>query len=76
MSTLNLPLPRVAADKRRAGSLTRTLYSKLLVVWRALEHQGQRRAARELALTADRIEASRPELAAQLRTLVREAQTY
>jgi hypothetical protein len=41
--------------------------SHLRRLWYGLEHIGQRRAARELALTARRFEAIEPELAAHLR---------
>jgi hypothetical protein len=65
-----------AADTRRAASLRRTVNSKLLAIWHALERFGQRRAASELLLTAGRIQGSRPELAAHLRAMAREARTY
>jgi hypothetical protein len=42
-------------------------------VWQALEGVGRARARRELLLLADRWEAGRPELAAQLRDACREA---
>lgn len=41
-------------------------------VWQALEGVGRARARRELLLLADRWEAGRPELAAQLRAACRE----
>jgi hypothetical protein len=71
MFTLNPPVVPRTSGTWHASSLLVALKSHLGRVWVALEHYGQRRAARELALTANRIEASRPELAAQLRALAR-----
>jgi hypothetical protein len=75
MTTLHLPLARDAADSRRAASLRRTVNSKLLSLWQALERFGQRRAAPELLRAADRIHGTYPELAANLRAMAREART-
>jgi hypothetical protein len=40
-------------------------------LWRVLEAHGQRRAAAQLLDTAQRIQASQPDLAAELRRLAR-----
>ena len=72
MSIFNPALSHHAPDHRRAGSLSRAVKSRLQRVWTALEHYGQRRAARELALTAERLQASQPEVAARLRELADE----
>jgi hypothetical protein len=73
MNTFTSSAGHPAARAPRAGSLRRTLSSHLRAVWDALERFGQRRAARELRLAADRIQASRPELAAHLRAMARDA---
>jgi hypothetical protein len=75
MSNSTPALTLGVARRRRAASLRQTVNSKLLAVWRALEQFGKRRAASEFLLTADRIQGSRPELAANLRAMAREART-
>jgi hypothetical protein len=74
MSNPTQALTLGVARPRRAASLRQTVNSKFLAAWRAMERFGQRRAASELLLTADRIQGSRPELAASLRAMAREAQ--
>ncbi|HEY6134000.1 MAG TPA: hypothetical protein VIW70_08485 [Rubrivivax sp.] len=73
MTTFNPSAGHRPETPARAGSLRRTASSYLRALWNAMERFGQRRAARELLLAADRIQASRPELAAHLRALAREA---
>ena len=73
MNTINPPVGPRTLPTPRAGSLRRTAASYLRALWDAMERFGQRRAARELWLAADRIQAGRPELAAQLRALSRES---
>lgn len=61
------PAPRVSTPAQ-PGRLARWGTA----VWQALEGVGRARARRELLLLADRWEAGRPELAAQLRAACRE----
>jgi hypothetical protein len=63
----NLAINGPVTSGARAGSLLMVVRSHLRRLWYGLEHIGQRRAARELALTARRFEAIDPELAAHLR---------
>jgi hypothetical protein len=52
---------------RQAASLGKTVAWHLHSVWRALERQGQRRAAPELARLASRLADTEPEVSAHLR---------
>ena len=65
MSALRLPAPSADSPyKRQTPTLLQSIGSS---VWRALEAAGQRRAAHELRLLAERREPFDPELAHQLR---------